>query len=288
MSASSDPPGAATPGATRDGNHGRGPAAVGTRTFGPDYVEELTLRDGTRARLRMIGPADKERLVEGLQRLSPQSRYLRFFTDKERLTEGELRYLTEIDGENHFALGASRVGDDGQEGEGLGIGRFVRLRDEPQVAEPALAVVDDAQGLGLGRILLLRLVTAATERGVKVFRCDFLAINHGMQELLRDVSSEVCFRSDGPVVTAEFRLPSGPTDESLDLDRAPLVGPLLLWLKMVAEQVMELRKMVESQSEVLRRRWLELQRELRAARGGVEPAPHDRAPHEEPSSAEEP
>lgn len=234
------------------------------RAFGPDYLEELTLRDGTRVRLRMIGPDDKPRLTEGLRRLSPQSRYLRFFTDKERLTEGELRYLTEIDGETHFAIGASRVGDDGQEGDGLGIGRFVRLVDEPEVAEPALAVVDDVHGQGLGRMLLLRLIAAATERGVKVFRCDFLAVNHGMQELLRDVSPDVRFRSDGPVVTAEFRLPTVPADEPYE--RAPLVGPLFLWLKLVAEQVMELRTMVESGSEVLLRQWQQLQRELRQTR----------------------
>lgn len=238
--------------------------AAGARSFGPGYVEELALRDGTRVRLRAIVPSDKERLVAGLARLSPQSRYLRFFTDKERLTEAELRYLTELDGERHFAIGASRVDADGHEGEGLGIGRFVTLADEPTVAEPALAVVDDVQGQGLGRLLLMRLVAAAAERGVRTFRCDFLAINRGMQELLRDVSPDVGFRSDGPVVTAEFRLPNVPPDEPLE--RAPLVGPMLTWMKLVAEQVMELRKLFESGSEQLKKRWAELQAELQAVR----------------------
>lgn len=240
------------------------PASGGARAFGPDYVEELALRDGTRARLRTIRPSDKERLVAGLRQLSPQSRYLRFFTDKDRLTEAELRYLTELDGERHFAIGASRVGDDGEEGEGLGIGRFVTLADEPTVAEPALAVVDGAQGLGLGRLLLMRLIAAAAERGVKTFRCDFLAINRGMQHLLTDVSPDVHFRSDGPVVTAEFRLPSVAADEPLE--RAPLVGPMFSWMKLVAEQVMELRKLFESGSEQLEKRWAELRAELGAVR----------------------
>jgi GNAT superfamily N-acetyltransferase len=240
-------------------------ASPAVRAFGPHYVEELALRDETRVRLRTIKATDKERLVGGLARLSPQSRYLRFFTDKERLTEGELRYLTELDGESHFAIGAIRLGADGEEGDGLGIGRFVKLAEDPTVAEPALAVVDDAQGLGLGRLLLLRLVAAATERGVRTFRCDFLAINHGMQELLRDVSPGVQFRSDGPVVTAEFQLPYVPADEAIE--RAPLVGPMFVWMKMVAEQVMELRKTFETQGEQLRRRWQGLQRELGAARG---------------------
>jgi GNAT superfamily N-acetyltransferase len=239
-------------------------ASSDARAFGSDYVEELALRDGTRVRLRTIKPADKQRLVAGLARLSPQSRYLRFFTDKERLTDGELRYLTELDGERHFAIGATRVEADGSEGEGLGIGRFVRLPDEPEVAEPALAVVDDAQGLGLGRLLLLRLVAAAAERGVEVFRCDFLAINRGMQALLEDVSPDVRFRSDGPVVTAEFRLPNVPPDEPME--RAPSVGPMFAWMKLVAEQVVELRRLFESGSAELEKRWAELQRALRVVR----------------------
>lgn len=239
-------------------------ASASTRAFGPDWVEELVLRDGTRVRLRIVRATDKERLVAGLARLSPQSRYLRFFTDKQRLSDAELQYLTELDGEHHFAIGASRVEEGGDEGEGLGIGRFVTLPDEPTVAEPALAVVDHAQGLGLGRVLLLRLVAAAAERGVKVFRCDFLAINRGMQALLEDVSPDVCFRSDGPVVTAEFRLPNVPADEPME--RAPLVGPMFAWMKLVAEQVMELRRRFESGSEQLRKRWVELQGELGARR----------------------
>jgi GNAT superfamily N-acetyltransferase len=258
------------PGVSSEGEH----ASAGARALGPDYAEDVTLRDGTRVRLRTIRPTDKDRLVAGLARLSRQSRYLRFFTDKERLTEPELRYLTELDGERHFAIGASRIEADGGEGEGLGIGRFVALAAEPTVAEPALAVVDDVQGQGLGRLLLLRLVAAASERGIEAFRCDFLAVNRGVQHLLEEVSPDVRFRSDGPVVTAEFRLPHVPADEPIE--RAPMVGPMFAWMKLVAEQVMELRKLFESGKDQLERRWTELQAELGQLRrrgDGGEPPP---------------
>lgn len=247
------------------------------RFFGPDYVESLTLPNGTRVRMRPIRPDDKDQLAAGLRRLSPQSRYLRFFTDKERLTDAELRYLTEVDGEDHFALGVVRLDDDDQEVEGLGIGRFVRLADEPHVAEPALAVVDDVQGQGLGRRLLLRLIAAATERDVEVFRCDLLAINRGMEELLRDVSPQVEFRSDGPVVTAEFRLPPVPADEPPER-AAPLLGPMFEWFRMVAEQVVEVRRMFEEHGEQVRLRWRELQRELQQGRLGGLGADDDDSP----------
>ncbi len=251
-------------GARRLGHYpSRVPDPTKPRIFGPDYLEEVHLRDGRVVRLRLVRPSDRERLREGLQRLSPESRYLRFFTSKDRLTESELRYLTEVDGYDHFAIGASAVDEDGQEGAGLGIGRFVRLTDEPGVAEPALAVVDDAQGQGLGRLLLLRLISAAAEREVRTFRCDFLAINEGMQQLLRDVSDEVEFRRDGSVVSAQFRLPVVSPDEPVE--RAPDIGPMFEWLKSAAGQVMQLRRTFEEYSEQLRQRWQQLQRQLRRA-----------------------
>lgn len=231
------------------------------RIFGPDYVEEITLRDGARVRLRPIRPSDKAGLVEGFARLSPQSRYLRFFTDKATLSQAELRYLTEVDGERHFALAAGRLRDDGSEGLGLAIGRFVCLPDEPDVAEPALAVVDDAQGLGLGRLLLLRLIAAAAERGVRSFRCDFLATNQSMQSLLREVSPSVTFVPDGPVVTAEFPLPHVRADHSPQ--EATPADPLFRWFRLAAEQVVEVRHQLEAHSEDLRQRWRQWVDQLR-------------------------
>ncbi len=258
------------------------------RAFGPDHVEEFELRDGTRVKLRPIRPSDKHQLEAGLARLSPQSRYLRFFTDKERLTAAELRYFTEIDGEDHFAIGVSLIDEDGGEGQGVGIGRFVRLADEPTVAEPALAVVDDMHGRGLGRVLMLRLICAATERGIETFRCDFLAINHTMEDLLRDISPEVDFSADGPVVTAEFRLPTVPADASAE--RAADVGPLFRWFKLVAEQVVELRQLWETRSEALQEGWRELGRrieqQLERSLDGSEANAEPEEPEPEPAEAD--
>jgi len=98
------------------------------------------------------------------------------------------------------------VREDGSEGDGVGIARFIRLADEPDVAEPAIVVVDEMQGHGLGRLLMERLIEAAVERGVKRFRSDFLAINRPMKELLTHVSPAAQFIPQGPIVVAEFAL----------------------------------------------------------------------------------
>src|SRR5262249_26789271 len=106
------------------------------RRFDASYRETLELRDGSTVELRPIRPEDKPIFLDGFARLTPESRYLRFFTGKDHLTDAELAYLTEVDGERHFALGA--IAPDGR---GAGVARFVRLEDEPDVAELAVTVV---------------------------------------------------------------------------------------------------------------------------------------------------
>lgn len=158
--------------------------------FDQDYEETVHLRDGTRARLRPIRASDKQLLLEGFERLSPRSRYTRFLTPKQRLSDRELRYLTEVDGVDHFALVALTHPLFGQE-EGIGVGRFVRLADEPDTAEPAITVADDQQAKGLGTVLLHRLSDAAWERGIRQFRCELLADNAHMRDLLAGLETDV-------------------------------------------------------------------------------------------------
>lgn len=176
------------------------------RFFSNQYRENVILDDGSEVGLRLVQPEDKRLFVEGFARLGPQSRYRRFFSPKKRLSERELSYLTELDGEMHFALAAVRRNAAGAE-EGLGVARFVRFAGEPEVAEPAVAVIDDMQGRGLGRILLARLTAAARERGVEQFRCSVLADNAPMMALLADDETVHVRPGDDGVVEVEMILP---------------------------------------------------------------------------------
>lgn len=192
--------------------------------FGPDYEESVRLRDGTEAVLRMIRPSDKELLLEGFERLSPDSRYMRFLAPKKRLTDDELRYLTDVDGNDHFALVAVRTSALGKD-EGLGVGRFVRLGSEPEAAEPAITVVDDCQGKGLGTILLRKLIAASWERGIRSFRCWVLLDNSRVRDLFRDVGTDIRVEEvedDAVVVTFPIE---GPVDVGQPL--RPLIRKLL-------------------------------------------------------------
>lgn len=177
--------------------------------FDADYEEAVTLKDGSTAWLRLVRPDDKQLLVSAFAHLSPQSRYRRFLAERTSLTPRELSYLTEVDGVRHFAIGALRRRD-GHPDEGLGIARFIRLADRPEVAEAAVAVIDDMQRKGLGRILLRRLAVAARERGVERFYCEVLENNLPVQGILSELSLEPTRRAEDGVLSVEIDLSDLP------------------------------------------------------------------------------
>lgn len=130
--------------------------------------ERHRLRDGSPVLLRPIEPADKQRLQDGLTRLSPTSRFRRFLSALPAFSARELAYLTEVDQERHLAWIALDPDAPGQ--PALGVARAIALSGEPGVMEAAITVVDDRQGQGLGTLLLAVLAREARRRGVRAFR----------------------------------------------------------------------------------------------------------------------
>ncbi len=201
------------------------------RKFDSSYRESLTLRDGGEVELRLVQREDRELLERGFEKLSDRSRYLRFFTAKPHLTAAEVSYLTDVDGETHFAIGASRRGASGVE-EGVAVARFIRLPVEPEVAEAAVTVLDEMQGKGLGSVLLLRLIAAARERGVRAFRCWLLAENRDMQALIHEWLPGAHERLEGAELVIDAPLPEvGPAEPT---STRPVDHPLYRMLRHAA------------------------------------------------------
>jgi RimJ/RimL family protein N-acetyltransferase len=181
------------------------PARASSRPAGgltPLYVaartSEVFLKDGSRVLIRPVVPSDRVRIAREFERLSPQSRYRRFFSPMKTMSASLLDYLTSVDYVDHFAWAALSA-EPGPDGEplGLGVARYIRL-DDPEAAEMAVTVVDDWQGKGLGRILLDALVLEALENGINRLEGDVLVENRPMQEMLRRTGAT--FRPEDPGV----------------------------------------------------------------------------------------
>lgn len=167
----------------------------------------VTLRDGTRVLLRPIEPRDKDELEAGFERMSPQSRYRRFFTAMDSLSDRQLAYFTEVDHHDHFAWVALALDEPGA--PGVAVGRYIRLPDDPTSADIALAVVDDFQGRGLGSVLLESLVDVALDNGIGHFVGHVLADNDPMIALLRKAGAATS-RDEPGVLVIDFDLPESP------------------------------------------------------------------------------
>jgi RimJ/RimL family protein N-acetyltransferase len=142
-----------------------------------------TLLDGTPVRFRPIRSRDKARLLDAFHRLSSMSRYRRFFAPVHTLSEAQLRHFTEPDFVDHVAWVAELPNQPGR--PLAGVGRWIRSRTDPRLAEVALTVADSHQGLGLGTMLFRLLATSAARRGVRTFEAWVLADNRPMRALLR-------------------------------------------------------------------------------------------------------
>ena len=165
-------------------------------------AETVKLRDGSSVLLRPIGADDKELLVRGFERLSPDSRYRRFLAPVPHLSAAQVAYLTEVDHHDHEALLAIEPSS----GEALGVARYVRS-EQPEVAEVAVAVNDDWQGRGLGRTLLEHLVDRARHEGVRCFSAVVQGDNTPVIRLLDSLGDAVRTR-EGAYTEIHIELPA--------------------------------------------------------------------------------
>jgi nucleotide-binding universal stress UspA family protein/RimJ/RimL family protein N-acetyltransferase len=168
----------------------------------PSRRRTITLRDGARVTLRPISSEDKLLLAASFARLSPVSRYRRFFTSKDELSAAELDYFVDVDHSDHEAI----VAIDRSSGELLGVARYIRANHDADVAEVAVTVADDWQQRGLGRALVDRLTYRARREGVRKFSALVQADNPASLGLLEGVG-DTQRRLDAGLVKLVVELP---------------------------------------------------------------------------------
>jgi GNAT superfamily N-acetyltransferase len=167
----------------------------------PRVVE---LPNGTSVTLRPIAADDKEALERGFEALSERSRYRRFFSALTHLSDRQLAYFTEVDYVDHFAW-VALLGDS-TAAPGVGVARYIRLKNDPTAADIAVAVLDDYQGQGIGSLLLEALVVVALENGIERFVGHVLAENEPMKALLRGFGAALT-RDEPGVYAIDLALP---------------------------------------------------------------------------------
>jgi ribosomal protein S18 acetylase RimI-like enzyme len=166
----------------------------------------LELADGTRVHVRPIVPEDEPLLIEAVAAMSERTVYFRFFSPLKRLPDALAHRLAVVDYNDRFALVGTTHRPDGKE-RIVGVARYDRVQGT-DVAETAVAVVDEFQRRGLGSALLTILGKVARDHGIKTFTLIVLPENQQMLGLLRKMGWIHHAKLTGGVYEISFDLPS--------------------------------------------------------------------------------
>jgi RimJ/RimL family protein N-acetyltransferase len=162
------------------------------------------LSDGAPLVVRPIRSDDKKLLSRALHQLSDTSVQRRFLTPKRHLSSSELRYLTEVDGRNHVALVVESPTQPVR--HFVGVGRFVRLSEDPSAAEVAIVVADQWQRRGVGSLLARELAVRARGLGIRRFTATMAANNTAAHKLMRKLTRRLEEHRSGAVDEASIDL----------------------------------------------------------------------------------
>ena len=146
------------------------------------------LNDGTPISIRRVRKDDEQRLKDGIAQLSPQSRYLRFFSGMREAPPQVLRALVNADGHDHIAWGALR--SDLPDTPALGVVHAFREADDPGTAEFSVAVIDEYHGRGLARLLCAVLLLDCQHEGLEHLSVNILPENRPALTLARSLGAE--------------------------------------------------------------------------------------------------
>ena len=163
-------------------------------------ADHVVLPDGAEFWVRPLERTDGPLLIDGFNRMTPESRRMRFLISKRSLSAADLRVLTAVDARDHVALVAVDA-----DGRGLGVIRYIRWATDPTAADLAITVVDEWHGRGVGAELFARLSTWAYDEGIRRFTASVSGENIAVPRLLRRLRVEVlAFRRTGSEVEYEL------------------------------------------------------------------------------------
>jgi GNAT superfamily N-acetyltransferase len=165
----------------------------------------IELGDRTKVHLRPIVAEDEPLLHEAVAAMSERTVYFRFFSPLKRMSDALAHRLAVVDYHDRFALVATTRRPSAKE-RIVGVARYDRARDT-DMAEVAVAVIDEFQRRGLGSVLLAELAGVARGEGIRTFQLIVLPENREMLALLRKMGWIHHARLAGGVYEISFEIP---------------------------------------------------------------------------------
>ena len=155
-----------------------------------DEIVHSRLEDGSKVCIRSIRPTDELRMRQGIEQLSNESRYLRFFSPQRMPSRAVIERLIDADGHRHIAWGAIHSGNHAH--PAIGAVHAVRDPDDSDSAEFSVAIVDAFHGLGLARMLIAVLLVNCRLEDIETLDVQVLSENRAARRLVTWLGAERC------------------------------------------------------------------------------------------------
>ncbi|GAA3908896.1 bifunctional acetate--CoA ligase family protein/GNAT family N-acetyltransferase [Halomonas cibimaris] len=172
------------------------------------YPEELrewtTLKNGWPVEVRPVRAEDAPLISAFHRRLSEQSIRFRYFHNKADLSQRDLSILSHINYDRQMAFIAEYQPEEGER-EMLGV---VRVWNDPDNLRTEFSIIirDDLQGLGIGSLLMQKMISYCRHIGIIEMVGTIMMDNRPMRALMKHLGFKCRFDMEEQVVEAVLRL----------------------------------------------------------------------------------
>jgi RimJ/RimL family protein N-acetyltransferase len=157
-------------------------------------MKRYIIKDGSEVQIRPITYDDKDDVLALFDRLSRETRFLRYHYVKTKMPDSELECYCTIDYQDTYVLVAEKTY--GNSTEIIGLARYDRMPCN-NLAEVSFLVDDKEQGKGICTHLIRDLAEAASTRGITAFVAEMLNENYIMFDIIRKFSPRLVQVVDG-------------------------------------------------------------------------------------------
>ena len=168
--------------------HGDAQERLAIRPYPVELEETHEIKDGSTILLRPILPEDEPLHSDFIQNVSKEDLYKRFFSDVGEFNHEALANLTQIDFDREIAFVAVReeLGEDAI----IGVSRAL-INPENTDAEFAILIRSDLKGVGLGRILMTKIIDYCRSKKTAQISGMTMPSNRGMLTLAQKLGFEL-------------------------------------------------------------------------------------------------
>ena len=186
------------------------PARFAIMPYPEELRECVTLKNGWEVEVRPVRGEDAPLISRFHARLSEESIRFRYFHNKADLTQRDLSMLAQINYDRQMAFIAERLDEDGNK-EMLGV---VRVWNDPDNIRTEFSVIirDDLQGLGIGSLLMKKMIRYCKSIGTLEMIGKIMVDNHPMRGLMKHLGFNQRFNMEEQVIDATLSLNEPETD----------------------------------------------------------------------------